>query len=534
MDLTEINLAEVLNVDKYTEFLDDIGAMLNLFLRIHNLAGDTVCPATGAPEELPCANGDARIAHRCLEACRKLTEEIIESGGHMTISCPLNRRLHGFAISTSHLTLGTLIACEATAGSGNGGGRDRPSAPASEESQPEPAWERILCNAAGFIANECYQNVELDKLTAELDNCYEELNLIYDVVKKMKSTNTIEKTIQFLAEESKRVLDQEYMTFISAADGRCMVFTPSGSVEAEVESNLQILSKQLSSDAYSSPEPKVFHNLSEIYNMLNIEHRFNSALVIPLFSDNKAYGTLNIFRDGVSEEFLSGEVRLMDALSKRTSNLIRTGELYHNLQDLFLNLLKSLVFVIEAKDQYTSGHSERVNQYSLYIGRLMQYGTRDMEILNAASLLHDIGKMKIPGRILRKTRRLTRKEWTIIKDHPSFGAKILSPIKELKKPVMGVMSHHERWDGAGYPEGLKGEEIPEIARIISIADTYDALTSKRPYRNKLKHIETIEEIQRCIGTQFDPEIASIFVKDALKIEDWSAHFVKDVEFQIWR
>ena len=528
MDLTDINLAEVLNPDKYSEFLDDIGAMLNLFLRIYCRAGDAVHPAPGVLEALPCTNGDRNAALRCMKACRELSEEVIENAEQMSVRCPINRRLHGFAISTSQVTLGTLIACEAADPSGNGDGRDRALEPG------EQAWQRILRNAAGFIANECYQNVELDNHTTELDNCYEELNLIYDVVKHMKATNTVEKTIKFLAEESKRVLDQEYITFISAADGGCTVFTPSGSLEAEAESNLEALSKQISSDAYATKEPKVFHNLSEIYGMLNIERRFNSALVIPLFSDNKAYGTLNVFREGIRDEFLSGEVRLMDALSKRTSNLIRTGELYRNLQDLFLNLLKTLVFVIEAKDQYTSGHSERVNLYSLYIGRLMDYGTREMEILNAASLLHDIGKMSIPGRILRKTTRLTPKEWEIIKDHPSFGAKILSPIKELTEPVMGVKYHHERWDGTGYPEGLKREEIPEIARIISIADTYDALTSKRPYRNKREHIETIEEIRRCTGTQFDPEIASLFVRDAMKIDDWSAHFVKDVDFQVWK
>ena len=181
------------------------------------------------------------------------------------------------------------------------------------------------------------------------------------------------------------------------------------------------------------------------------------------------------------------------------------------MKDLLLNVIKTLVFSIEAKDSYTRGHSERVNTLTMMIADTMEISPDEKDALNWASVLHDTGKIGVPEEILTKKGKLTQEEFSLIKEHPERGYRILRPIDQLKESLNGIRHHHERIDGAGYPMGLEGEEIPLHARIIAIADTYDAMTSCRSYRSGLSHENAIAEIIRVKGTQLDPEIVEIFI-----------------------
>jgi len=167
---------------------------------------------------------------------------------------------------------------------------------------------------------------------------------------------------------------------------------------------------------------------------------------------------------------------------------------------------------LEARDQYTAGHSHRVMEYSKGIGQRMKLDRQDIEDLKKSALLHDIGKIGIPDIVLKKKTRLTDEEYAIIKTHPETGAAILKYIKSFKHLVPAVYHHHEQFDGEGYPDGVKGAAIPLHARIIAIADTFDAMTSSRSYRNALSFRTALSELERCKGTQFDPEIADIFIE----------------------
>jgi len=167
---------------------------------------------------------------------------------------------------------------------------------------------------------------------------------------------------------------------------------------------------------------------------------------------------------------------------------------------------------LEARDQYTAGHSRRVMEYSKSIGLRMKLDKQDIEDLKKSALLHDIGKIGIPDTILKKQTKLTHEEYAIIKSHPETGAAILKNIKSFKHLVPAVYHHHEQFDGEGYPHGVRGAEIPLHARIIAIADTFDAMTSSRSYRNALSFRTALSELERGKGTQFDPEIADIFIE----------------------
>jgi len=187
-------------------------------------------------------------------------------------------------------------------------------------------------------------------------------------------------------------------------------------------------------------------------------------------------------------------------------------KLYMEMRENYLNTIETLIKSIEAKDMYTKGHSERVAQYSVAIGRKLGLNDLDLEQLNYLALLHDIGKVAVSDTVLNKAGELTNGEFDVVKQHPQIGADIIKDIKLLKDDQKVVLNHHERWDGLGYPNGTKGEDIPLMARIISVADCFDAMTSNRAYRSA-RSIETaVEEIIENSGKQFDPKVVQGFIE----------------------
>ncbi len=219
------------------------------------------------------------------------------------------------------------------------------------------------------------------------------------------------------------------------------------------------------------------------------------------------------------------------------------NKLYYNeLRELFYKTIRAISNALDTKDAYTNGHSLRVTLYSMILAKELNLDDTFMEDIEIAGLLHDIGKIAMPKSILCKNGRLNDEEFLIMKSHPTQGGKIVFNIKKLQMISGWVKAHHEKWDGTGYPDGLKGEEIPFPGRIIAIADTYDAMTSTRPYRTALTHEYAISEIERNAGTQFDPKLAKLFVSLSDKIDEARKNpeeayhkysfLVKNIDFKI--
>ena len=183
-----------------------------------------------------------------------------------------------------------------------------------------------------------------------------------------------------------------------------------------------------------------------------------------------------------------------------------------NANIMLLQTSMALAEAIDAKDSYTNSHSNRVAEYSVMIAKEVGKSKEECQEINLIALLHDVGKIGIPNSIINKNGKLTDEEFEIIKTHPVIGNGILSKISASPKLAIGAHYHHERYDGKGYPEGLKGEKIPEIARIIAVADSYDAMTSKRSYRDSMPQSIVRQEIEKGSGTQFDPQFAKIMLK----------------------
>ena len=250
---------------------------------------------------------------------------------------------------------------------------------------------------------------------------------------------------------------------------------------------------------------------------------FDSVACVPSYFRNDLIGILFLGVKHNNERFDREELDFFLALASDVAMAIRNAQLFHELElelekkyRLFIHTTIALAAAIDAKDHYTHGHTARVTELSLLIAKKMSQKNKSafdgkfLENLHIASLLHDIGKIGIPESILNKNGPLDEEERKRIQEHPVIGVSILKPIKELEIASLGVKYHHERFDGAGYPDGLKGDQIPLIASIIAVADTFDAMTTDRPYRKGLSKEEATKEIIRVSGRQLNPEITPIF------------------------
>ncbi len=207
--------------------------------------------------------------------------------------------------------------------------------------------------------------------------------------------------------------------------------------------------------------------------------------------------------------------RLLVDLQKRNAELREAlrelKEAKQEVENSYFSAIQSLAVALEAKDRYTAGHSQRVSRFATMIARGLEMPAPEVRTIGQIGLLHDIGKIGMDERVLNKPGRLTPEEFEMVKQHPVIGAQILLPVRALEGHISGIKHHHESWDGTGYPDGLKGETIPLPARIICVADSFDAMTSTRPYRPGRSLEEAILELQRCAGVQFDGRCVEAFI-----------------------
>lgn len=224
-------------------------------------------------------------------------------------------------------------------------------------------------------------------------------------------------------------------------------------------------------------------------------------------------GAADFIRKPFAPEVLLKRVRNTIELNRLHSDMaqeirVKTQRLAH----AYVQIVQALAASVDAKDRYTHGHSSRVAEYSRAIAARAGFSETEQDSIYMMGLLHDVGKIGIPDAIINKAGRLTDEEFDAIKTHPSVGAEILKNITDYPELLTGARWHHERYDGNGYPDGLAGEDIPEVARIIAVADTYDAMTSNRSYRDAMPQANVRAEIERCSGSQFDPRFAEIMLQ----------------------
>jgi len=237
----------------------------------------------------------------------------------------------------------------------------------------------------------------------------------------------------------------------------------------------------------------------------------DSFVLLPLTARGKIIGILAADRSKSDSAPSVPDEEFLNGFANQVAMAIENARMYQGLREGFLSTIQALASAIEAKDPYTRGHSERVTQYSVRLAKLIGLSERQVEHIRNMCLIHDIGKIGIDRGLLNKKARLESYEFELIRQHPLIGEMIIKPLNLSPEEMTIVRHHHERFDGLGYPDRLKGEEIPIEVRVVSLCDAFDAMSADRPYRRALPQAEVLREIEKEAGRQFDPDLVAVFV-----------------------
>lgn len=382
---------------------------------------------------------------------------------------------------------------------------------------------------------------QIVKVSTELAQTYEELVLLHRLSTNMKVTEADANFLQMACDSLTEIVFVEGIAVLVEktidGDQQLVIAAGSGLIDMD-EQTAVVLQCRLAEEIDSGKEALLD---SEVDSAFKYEwpDRVKNIIAVPLFGKEKAESHFaGVTRDGNrmlglmvavnrigKQDFDSTDIKLFNSVAGGCAVFIENGRLFRDLKELFIGSLKALTSSIDAKDKYTHGHSERVAFISRWIAERLSVAEpmeeEQIHKIYLAGLLHDIGKIGIDESVLRKTGKLTDEEYASIRKHPSIGAGILREIKQMHDIMPGVLSHHERVDGRGYPDGLVGDQIPLTGRIVGLADTFDAMTSKRTYRDAMSVEKAIAEIERGLGTQFDDRIGRIFLASDID-ELWSA------------
>ncbi len=486
------------DLEKFEAFLSSLSRVSGLRFEIRDKSGGVVVSSTpGAQDPNP-------MEVQALSA--RIVESAPVKGPPSVCGVPIR---HGDKV------VGSLIAY----GHGPTGesplGGSRPDREASSEEM-----EAFLEHTAGLIAENSSYQKEVEDITEELSQSFEDLHLYARIGTQIKTLKFSDAMLKSLMEEIMDSMRSD-LAFAELPERRMHnvrivkpylagnIADPNGLVERLLES-IPVATPSLQENYFilnHSEEQAVFRRLyPEPYRFLAVK----------IVHDRQEYGWLGLFSLNLREIFRQSELRLLTSMAEQVAAIIANTDLYQDMERFVVNMVKSLVHAIEAKDVYTRGHSERVNLYCMMMAEQLGLAEKEQETLHWASILHDVGKIGIPEQILNKPGSLTEGEFRSIQDHPTKGHNILTPIEQLSGSLPGILHHHERYDGKGYPHGLRGEEIPLTARIIAVADTFDAITSTRAYRPEKSFQEALEIIEEVSGSQLDPDVVELFMRLVVK------------------
>jgi putative nucleotidyltransferase with HDIG domain len=393
----------------------------------------------------------------------------------------------------------------------------------AKESCPSPEDAKILLTQmAGLIEERWEMQKESDTLITELDKSYESLHLYSNVATQIKTLNFSSQMILHLLNEIKDNIrmDMVFSIMPERTDYSEIVCKKEVNIKDAPGFVASLINAVEKSNKSLDEGYFIVNNSAEIQWFAQIHSDPFRFLAVKIMHNERFYGWLGIASFEMDDIIKRSELRLLVSIAEQIGVVIANTDLYNDLEDFGINIVKSLIVTIEAKDVYTGGHSERVHHISMLMADEMGVSLEDKKILNWSALLHDVGKIGIPEAILNKPARLDDKEYSIIKGHPLKGAEIISPLDYLAESIPGVLHHHEAYDGTGYPSRIKGEQIPLFSRIISVADTFDAITSDRAYRKGASFEKGLKIINDVSGTQLDPEMVQAFNRIYRKTKIW--------------
>jgi len=372
---------------------------------------------------------------------------------------------------------------------------------------------------------------QIDVVSAELAQTYEELVLLHRLSMNMKVTEADSNFLQMACDCLTEIVFVEGIAILLEKtvedEQQWVIAAGSGLIDID-DQMAAVLHGRLTEEINSGKEALLDSEIDSAFKY-DWPSRIKNIIAVPFFGKDKGESRFGgrthngncitglmvaVNRMG-KQDFDSTDAKLFNSVAGGCAVFIENGRLFKDLKELFIGSLKALTSSIDAKDKYTHGHSERVAFISRWIAeRLSDEEALEEEQIHKvylAGLLHDIGKIGIEEALLRKDGRLSEEEFSRVKKHPSIGASILREIKQMRDVVPGVLCHHERVDGRGYPNGLTGDQIPLTGKIVGLADSFDAMTSKRTYRDAMTVEQALAEIEKGLGTQFDQRLGRVLL-----------------------
>ncbi len=355
-------------------------------------------------------------------------------------------------------------------------------------------------------------SLAMESVGKQLGESYEEISLLYTIIQSMTVVEKPDRFVSIAREELLETLPYAWIGLLFADNtqklkklaGRFIFAGELTDSEKTLKEGLRRLLRKTKPDA-----PIVFDAASDPAHAVYGQ----TAMIHPVSSDEEVIGLL-IAGDKQGEDTAASSVdmKLLGATASHTAIFLENAALYDDLNAMFMGTLEALTSSIDAKDRYTCGHSQRVAHLTQQLAEAIGLNEHAVSRVHIGGLVHDIGKIGVPERVLCKPGKLNDEEYEWIHRHPGIGYRILKDIPQLEDILPGVLHHHERFDGAGYPSKLGGDDIPLTARLITLADSFDAMSSTRTYRARLAREDVLAEIDHCTGAQFDPGLAPIFVR----------------------
>lgn len=344
------------------------------------------------------------------------------------------------------------------------------------------------------------------------------LELIYEVSKKVGSVPRMTQMLEQVIKMTQKTLNASAASILLFRDNDQELYfeVASGPVGKALRQVKLSTKYGIAGQVARTGKPLIVNDVSRsesFHKMIDDTTGFSTKSLVcaPLVVHRRILGVIEVLNKLDGSEFEEQDLEAVVSVATTAAMAIENTRLHQTVLDAYKNTIKTLAAAIDAKDPYTRGHSQRVMEYTLLAGAYLSFSSDEMETLEYAGILHDIGKISIDSTILNKPGALNESEWEMIREHPAVGANLLRGIPFLEKASELVLCHHERFDGGGYPNGIRGEVMPIGARLIAVADAFDTMTTDRSYRAAMTVDHAVEELHNCSGSQFCPNSVKAFI-----------------------
>ncbi|HBC76411.1 MAG: hypothetical protein A2008_01350 [Candidatus Wallbacteria bacterium GWC2_49_35] len=357
-----------------------------------------------------------------------------------------------------------------------------------------------------------------------MEHKIKEMSMLFEVSRTLTSTLDLDKVLELIVSISAQLIDAKvaFLRLLDEDTNELVIKASYGVTDHYFKTQRIKIDEGISGESIAKREPVTVFNIDENDSVKDKNYIKSLGLVsiisVPLIVKGRGRGVILCFFNKY-HHFSQSEITLLQTLASHASIAIENARLYGDMQKNYTSTITALSAAIDAKDHYTHGHSKNVMEYSVAIAKELGLSKEDIETIRFAGLLHDIGKIGIPEVILQKKGSLTSDEFDMISSHPKLGLTIMNQVDFLKKIAPLTYHHHEKYDGTGYPDRLKGDAIPLGARIINLSDSFDVMTTARVYKTALSFEQALNEVDKCAGSQFDPKVVEAFKRVVHKLRN---------------